>query len=100
PARAALRAGDQDHTAKTLGAAQPSCRVRDAGGGRAGAGNLRLADPYGVYRAHEPIDSPACGGGGTAGEHAVQRRGQSTTTAGIVPRLLQFLSASRQFTPA
>src|SRR5438093_1358305 len=33
-------------------------------------------------------------------EHAVQRRGRSTTTAGIVPRLLQFLSASRQFTPA
>ena len=50
--------------------------VRHAGGGPAGAGSVRLADQHGLRRAAQPDHPPACGGGGTAGQHALQGRGR------------------------
>src|SRR5215468_440038 len=48
-AAVALRASGQDHAAPASGADQSARRVRDAGGGRARPGRLRLADQYRLH---------------------------------------------------
>src|SRR5262249_18779698 len=93
---AALCASGQDRAAPAPRARQSPRRLRDAGGGAAGAGSLRLADQYVVCRAAQPEHPPACRGGGTAGQYPVQGRGRLRPAAVLVPLLLQLLLASCQ----
>src|SRR5205823_7000217 len=99
-AAAALCAGGEDHATSPSDPRAAPGRVRHAGGRPAGAGGLRLADQHGLYRAHQPVDAPACGRYWTARHHAVQTRGRRTPAVGVVSRVLQLLLAPCQPTRA
>src|SRR5262249_40730199 len=88
PARAALRAGDQDRAPAAPGPRAAPGRVWHAGRYRAGPGGVRLADQHGLYRAPQPVDAPACGRAWPARHHAVQTRGRLTPAVDLVPCLL------------
>src|SRR5947199_3648305 len=71
----AVRASRQDRTPPSPGAGEAPRGVWHPRGRPTGVSGLRLADQYRVHLARQPHDPPACGGGRTTGQHAVQGRG-------------------------
>src|SRR4029453_3231771 len=96
----ALRSGSEVVPAPAHRGRHVSGGVRHHGAGSAGAVSVWSQDQYSVCRKVEPRYSPAGSGGGASGQHALAGRGRLTATVGGISCVLQFLSASCEFTPA
>jgi transposase-like protein len=87
-AAAPLCAGGEDGAAPAPGAGVAPRGVWHLGDRQCGVGSPWLADQHRFHRAPQPDHASACGGGGTAGHHAVQGRGWYPAAAGLVSHVL------------
>ena len=91
--------GQQDRAAPAPGTGAAPRGIWHPGGRPTGVSGVRLADQYSVHGAREPVEAPACGGGGAPGDDAGPRRTRRTPAAGMVPCLLPRLPPARLLTP-
>src|SRR5712692_9381359 len=87
-AAATLRPGDQDRAASAPGGREAPRGVRHLHGHRTRASATGLADQHGLRGADQPDHPLAYGGGGTAGQHAMQGRRRLASAAELVSRVL------------
>src|SRR5262249_37116347 len=100
PAAVALRPGGQDCTPAAPGAGAAPRGIWLPGNHQCRVGSPGLPDQHRVHRAPQPDHPPARGGGGTAGQHALQGRSGLAAAGGRLALLLQLLFAPPERTPA